>query len=264
MPSKTLSEQAQKIINGYLHLPIPGHGVICPYYNNRRSNIRAGLRAIIGKGTPEDIAEEASIVALREKQNLHKMDDVTLKAFLVYHKLGIDCSGFYYHVIEAELQTQGLGSLHKHLKFPYIKNPLRKLLIIFRPVEHAGVRTLSHEKNAVEIKISDVMPGDMITMIGTGTNQNFNHMLLVHQVDWENNQTKIIHYPHSFAWSSDGQNGHGIKQGQIEITNLHKNILEQIWIENFKTGADNETFKHAQMAQEIKIKRLKALTQDQT
>lgn len=259
MTSKTLSEQTQKIINDYLHLPIPGHEVFCPYYNNRRSDIRAGLRALIGKGMPNDIAEEAGIVALREKQELKKMNNKTLQEFLVYHKLGIDCSGFYYHVMNAELQARGLGNIRQHLKFPFIKNPLRKLLTIFRPVESAGVRTLSHEKNAQEIKLAEIAPGDMITMIGTGNKHNFNHMLLIHQVDMEQNKPKIIHYTHSFAWSSDGQYGHGTKQGQIEITNLNKNILAQIWIEKHKTGIDNETFKHAQMATELKIKRLRAL-----
>ena len=53
---ETLSASALKIINDYLHLPIPGHDVVCPYYNNRRANLRAGLRALIGKGNPEDIA----------------------------------------------------------------------------------------------------------------------------------------------------------------------------------------------------------------
>jgi len=254
-----LSEEAQKIIENYLHLPISGHEIVCPYYNNRRSNIRAGLRSLIGKGTPTDIAEEAAIIALREKQDFKKMDDKSLKEFLVNHKLGVDCSGFYYHVLDAELHAQGLGNMREHLKFPYIKNPFRKLLTIFRPVEHAGVRTLSHEKNAIEIKLSEVAPGDMITMISTGTNHNFNHLLLIHAVDGEKNKPKAIHYTHSFAWSSDGAYGHGIKQGEIKITDLNKNLLEQIWTEKEKTGADNETYRHAQLALEIKTKRLRAL-----
>ncbi len=255
----TLSSPAQKIINNYLHLPIPGQDVACPYYNNRRANIRAGLRALIGKGAPEDITTEAELIALREKQDLKKMDNETLQKFLVDHKLGVDCSGFYYHVLDTELQARGLGKMRQHIKFPYIKNPLRKLLTIFRPAEHAGVRTLSHEKNATEIKLSEIAPGDMITMIATGQNHNFNHMLLAHQVDQEKDQIKKIHYTHSFAWSSDGQYGHGVKQGQIEITNINKNILEQIWTEREKTGQENETYQHAQLAQEIKIKRLKAI-----
>lgn len=259
MISKKLSEQAQKTINSFLHLPIPAHDITCPYYNNRRTNTRAGLRALIGKGTPEDIADETTLIAIREKQDLKKMNDSALQEFLVYHKLGIDCSGLYYHVLDSELQARNLGGIRKYLKFPYIKNPLRKLLTIFRPVEHAGVRTLSHEKNTTEVSLKEIAPGDMITMIGTGIKHNFNHILLVHQIDCDGQQPKLIHYTHSFAWSSDGQYGHGVKQGEIEITNLNKNILDQIWIEKYKTGAENETYRHAQLAQEVKIKRLQIL-----
>ena len=257
----TLSKNALDVINNYIHLPIPDHEVVCPYYNNRRSNIRAGLRSMIGKGTPTDIAEEVAIIALREKQDIKKMNNNSLKEFLVNNKLGIDCSGFYYHVMDAELHAQGLGSIREHLKFPFIKNPLRKLLTIFRPVEHAGVRTLSHEKNAVDIKISEVAPGDMITMINTVANHNFNHLLLIHAVDGEKNAPKTIHYTHSFSWSGDGPYGHGIEQGEIKITDLNKGILDQIWTEKGKTGAYNETYRHAQMSLEIKIKRLRALAQ---
>jgi len=256
---ETLSASALKIINDYLHLPIPGHDVVCPYYNNRRANLRAGLRALIGKGNPEDIAEEALIISLREKKDLKKMDDATLCEFLVYNKIGIDCSGFFYHVIDAETRARGLGPIRAQIKFPFIKNPLRRLLTIFRPVEHAGVRTLGHTDNALVVSLKDIKPGDMIMMIATGHNHNFNHLLLIHQVDFENNQPKIIHYTHSFAWSSDGQYGHGVKQGKIEITDLNKKLLEQQWIEQGKTREENETWQHAKLANELDIKRLKAL-----
>lgn len=257
-----LSKNAQDIINNYLHLPIPNHNIMCPYYNNRRTNIRAGLRALIGKGTPTDIADEAAIIALREEDDIKKMDDAGLKEFLVRNKLGVDCSGFYYHVLDAELRARGLGHIREHLKFPFIKNPFRKLLTIFRPAEHAGARTLSHGKNAVEINMNEIVPGDMIMMINTGVNHNFNHMLLVHEIKEEKNQPKIIYYTHSFTWSSDGQFGHGIKQGQIKITDPDKNILEQLWTEKEKTGNDNETYHHAELARELKIKRLRILAAD--
>lgn len=66
-----LSQLAQSIIYNYLHVPI-GSRCVCPYFNNRRSKIRGGLRALVGKGSPEDIKEEVEILSLKEKKDLHK------------------------------------------------------------------------------------------------------------------------------------------------------------------------------------------------
>ena len=66
----TLSSQTQKVIHDYLHLPIGGVFVNCPYYNNRRTGMWAGLRVLIGKGSVDDIVEEAMLIALREKIDL--------------------------------------------------------------------------------------------------------------------------------------------------------------------------------------------------
>jgi len=259
MTTKILSAPALKIINNYLHLPFSERELNCPYLNNRHTNIRAGLRALVGKGSVEDIMEEAMIISLREKIDLKKLDDEQLKKFLVDNGLGVDCSGFFYHVMDAELRARGSGPIRKHLKFPYIKNPLRRLLAIFRPAEHAGARTLGHPANAVEIDLKNIMPGDFILMLETGQKHNFNHLLLIHQVDYAENLPRIIHYVHSFAWSSEGQYGHGVRTGKIEIIEAGEGLLEQKWIEKEQTDKNNETFKHARMAREFNLKRLRAL-----
>jgi asparagine synthase (glutamine-hydrolysing) len=64
---------AEKIIENYLHLPFPGKDVACPYFINKKNKLRGALRALIGKGTPEDIIEEAQICALKEKINLENL-----------------------------------------------------------------------------------------------------------------------------------------------------------------------------------------------
>lgn len=259
MTTKTLSGPALKIINDYLHLPFSEQEVNCPYLNNRHTNIRAGLRALVGKGSTEDIIEEAMIISLQEKIDLKKLDNEQLKKFLIGSGLGVDCSGFFYHVMDAELRARGLGPIRRYLKFPYIKNPLRRLLAIFRPAEHAGARTLGHSLNAVEIKLKNILPGDFILMLETGLKHNFNHLLLIHQIDYAEDAPQVIHYTHSFAWSSEGQYEHGVRPGKIEITDINKGLLEQAWTEKEQTGENNETFRHAQLARELSLKRLKAL-----
>lgn len=243
----TLSSQSIKTINDYLHLPIGSVFVNCPYYNNRRAGMRAGLRVLIGKGSVEDIVEEAALIALREKIDLKKLDAAGLKKFLVDSRLGIDCSGLAYHILNTELRLRGLGGLNKYLKFPLIKNPFRKLLTLLRPVESAGVRTISHEQNSVEVKLSDIKPGDLIVILGAGEKQDRNHVLIVHEVSDD-----TIKYTHSMQWPSDGQYNHGVRQSEIEITDKNKNILEQIWFEP-------EALNYARGAREVKICRLKSL-----
>lgn len=255
-----LTAAAEKVIHNYEHLPIADHDVACPYFNNRRSKLRGSLRVLIGKGTPNDIAEEALLISLRNKNDLKKMTDETLREFLVYHKLGVDCSAFYYHVMDAEFKTRKLGGLKKYIKFPYIKNPLRLLLTKLRNVEHAGVRTFSHEKNSHEVKLKNIQPGDMIVMLETGTNHNFNHILLVTAVEKVDDHPTIIFYHHSFAWANDGKYHHGVRPGKIVISDDNLNLSAQTWTEKEKTGKENETFVHAEQARTLIIKRLNKLS----
>lgn len=248
---QTLSSQSLKTINDYLHLPIGSVFVNCPYYNNRRAKVRAGLRALIGKGSVDDIVEEATIIALREKVDLKKLDAQNLKKFLVDSYLGIDCSGLVYHILDAELKARRLGSLKKHLKFPFIKNLFRKLLTILRPVESAGVRTICHEKNCVAIdKIEQIQPGDLIAIIGGGEKQDRNHVLVVHEVT--NVGGEVVHYTHSMQWLGDGEYNHGVRQSEIKITDKNKNLLDQTWLEP-------EALTYARQAREVKVWRLKVL-----
>ncbi len=260
MPTESLSPKALQIIQNYAHLPIDGHDISVPYFNNQRSKVRAGLRALIGKGSIEDIIEEAKIISLRDKINLQKLSNESLKKFLVDNNIGVDCSAFVYYTINAELLSQNKKPLRNLIKFSLAKNPLRKLLTKLRPAENVGVNTLSHQSNSHEIELNDIKPGDMIIMLATGLQHNLGHVLLIHRVEYnEQNIPVKISYSHSFKWTSDGKYGTGIKQGTIEINNSKNNILEQEWEENNRTGEDNETLNHAQMAEELHLKRLNFL-----
>ncbi len=259
MPSKNLSSKSMKVISGYLHLPIPGHSVVCPYFNNKRNKVRAGLRVLLGKGSVDDICKEIELITLREKIDLRKMSDEDLSKLMVEKNIGIDCSGFAYYVLDQELKESGNGSLRKALYFPFAKNPIRKLLTFLRPVENTNVKTLSHEKNAREISLLEIMPGDMIVVLSGNKFSNPDHIMLVHEVEIEGSNLKTIRYTHSFRWPTDGQYFHGVRQGNIEIIDRKNRILQQKWTEQGVTGEANKTFALAKEAGELKIMRLKAL-----
>jgi len=267
----SLSPQALEVIKNYLHLPFSGQNISCPYFNNRRARLRGGLRALIGKGSPEDIVEEATIISLREKINFNKLTDEELKKFLIDKKIGIDCSGLVYHILDAELKAKGLGNLQKILKRPWFKNPIRKLLIKLRPIENTGVGTFNHEVNSFEVKLSEIQPGDLIIIIGAGIKQDYNHILLVSSViarspqddeaipnkngiatprSSEVRNDTVIQYCHSFQYPNDGQYNHGVRQETITITDPNKNLLEQSW-------SEPQMQEYTRKAKECKIKRLK-------
>jgi len=255
MPS--LSPQALQIINNYLTLPFPNKHISCPYFNNRRIKLRGGLRVVVGKGTPQDIVEETNILSLREKINLNNLTDVELKKFLIDYHLGIDCSGLVYHILDTEMKAQNKGSLQKVLKRPWFKNPLRKLLVKLRPIENTGVGTFNHEVNSTEINLKDARPGDFIILMGAGIKQDYNHILLIHETEHhqdnlkpENYKLKAISYIHSFQYPTDGQYNHGVRQENIEITDINKPLLEQNW-------SEPQMKDYAKTAKEMKIKRLK-------
>jgi len=256
MIQSDLTLEAKKMLADYLRLPNFTANVACPYFNNRHIRLRGALRVLIGKGSPEEISEEAQLFALREKINLTNFETETLKKFLVDHRLGADCSGFAYHLLEAESLGKKLGNLKKHLQRPFIKSPVRKFLAWLRPIENTGVGTLVHEKNSHEIKNENIQAGDMIIFLKTGLKHDYNHVLVVASVEGENNTPTTVNYAHSFQWSKDGKYDHGVRLGRITIADIKKPLLEAAWEEKNETGNNNETFTHAKNAEVLVLKRL--------
>lgn len=255
MTSKTLSPSALEVITQYAHLPLKGKDVSCPYFNNRRSKVRAGLRVLLGKGSSTEIVDEALLFALREKVDLYTLSNEDFKKFLVEHNLGIDCSAFAYYILEAEYKQKGKGILSSRIHYPNT-SLLRRLIIKLRPIENIGVTTLENTKNSTELELKDAAPGDLIIMINSGKEHNLNHILVIYKVEYENDLPKNLFYTHSFQWSVDGKYNHGIKSGIIEITDLTKPLLTQVWKEAGKGAGENETFLRAAEAEILELKRL--------
>lgn len=255
MNNKTLSQPALDSIKNYSQLVFGDKKINCPYFNNRRSKVRAGLRVMIGKGSPEEIIDEANLFALREKIDLKNLSSEAIKQFLVDHNLGLDCSAFAYYILAAEYASKTKTKLSSKIFYPNI-GFLRRLLTKLRPVENIGVKTLSHEKNSHLVSLTDTAPGDFVSILNSGKEHNLNHILVIYKVEYEENQPKTLYYTHSFQWSIDGKYNHGIKTGRIEITDTTKTLLDQKWIESEKTADENETYLRASDAEVLELKRL--------
>lgn len=241
MNTKLISDKALAVIDQYKNFSIASATCSVPYFNNSRAGLRGAMRAEVGKGNPKDIYEEVEQITVKGKLDTKTFDNEYLKKFLVEKNLGIDCSAFAYYILNEESQARNKGVLDRHLSFPFAGGFLGNLKAKMRPVENADVRTFAHEKNSTVIALKEVVPGDMITILGDP-----NHILIIHQIEYQNFLPTTLHYSHAMAWPSDGLYGHGIHQGRIDILDLNKPLTEQRWIELEKTGAENYTFSRAQ------------------
>lgn len=260
MNTKVISEAAREVIGHYKNFQVGTAICSVPYFNNRVTARRAGLRAEIGKGSPKDIFDEINHRALEEKVDVKLLDSETLKKFLVHSNLGIDCSGFAYYILDEESRSRGFGALDKHLAFPLSKGIFGKIKSKMRPIENSGVENFAHEENSRKIIFKEIEPGDIITMLGGPEDGERNHILVITQVEYQNFVPTTIHYVHAIAWPTDGEYGHGIHDGKIEIIDPNKSILEQRWIENEKIGDENYTFARAKKST-TEVRKLNWLTQ---
>jgi hypothetical protein len=252
MNTKAVSEASFKTIAEYLHFKIGQAECSVPYFNNRRKMQRAGLRAVIGKGSPREIFDEVEILGLREKITRNSWTNELLKKFMCDQNIGIDCSGLAYYILQAENRARGFGALDRHLAFTG-RSLLRRIAAKLRPAENADVLVFSNDRNSATVPLDQIQPGDFISM--TGSENDRNHILVVHAVDYQNFVPTAIHYTHSIAWPEDGFYGHGVRQAIIEILDIKKGLTDQKWIENEKTGPENPTYLRATISK-TEIRRL--------
>jgi hypothetical protein len=249
MNTKLISDKSLAVINQYKNFQVGNAICSVPYFNNKTRGIKGGLRVEVGKGSPKEIFEEVKTLLIQEKVADTEINSEQLKQLLVNHNIGIDCSGFAYYVLNEESKSRGKGGLDKHIHFIRAKNILAKFIVKFKPETNIDVLTFADNKNSRLISLEQIECGDMITMTSSTNNGERNHILIISQIEYQNFKPITLHYVHAVAWPTDGEYGHGIHEGKIDITDLNKKITEQIWVENDKTGAENYTFTRAQNSQ---------------
>jgi len=248
MNTKILSNRAIGVIEQYKHFTVGTAIASVPYFNNKTIRARGALRTYAGKGSPKDIFEEMESILTKDHIKPEQISDETLKKILTDQNIGIDCSGFAYYILNALSEDSGKGSLDKHLSFVNCTSIIGKIRCSLRPIENCDVSTLSNDKNSHIVQNDDIKPGDLITM-NNSSNDAFDrerdHILIIHQVDYQNFVPFKLYYTHAVAYPEDGIYGTGIKQGTIDMLSVGKPITEAEWIEDGKTGADNRIFNRA-------------------
>lgn len=252
MNTKVISDQSLTMINQYRNFHIDSAICSVPYYNNRVAGRRAALRVEVGKGSPKDIYEELKHIFLKNKVDTKLLTSESLKKIMVENNIGIDCSGFAYYVLNEESLSRKKGSLDRRLNFIRANNILTRFIAKFKPQTNVDVLTLADNRNSKIISIKDAQVGDIITMVGGAEGGERNHILIINQIEYQNFIPVTLHYVHAIAWPTDGEYGHGIHEGKIELTNLEKKLTEQRWIELEKDSSanadENYTFSRARQS----------------
>ena len=256
MNTKTLSTHAISVIDQYLRFNIGGDTCSIPYFNNKTTRARAALRTFIGKGSPKDIHDEVGALLVKAHASPESLTDETLKKLLIDNNIGIDCSAFAYYVLNAENKERNKQTLDKHLSLIHCHGILGKIRGALRPTENTDVQTFADTENSNVVQIEHIQVGDMITMINDAEESERDHILVIHQVEYQNFIPTKIHYSHAVAYPEDGIYGTGVKQGTIEIIDSHKPITEQRWTENGKVQEQNRLFVRAQKSK-TEVRRLK-------
>lgn len=220
-----LPRLAELVIHEYMHLPIGGKEVVCPYYINKFKE-RAGLRVLVGKGDPGEIVKEVKVWAKLKDFDMDKASAEQIREFMISRGIGIDCSGFVVHVIGFWVKSTRKKHLQYYLKFPKndILNLLRRLL---RPVENMGADILTSELNCRKVNnLNNVRPGDFVR--SKGKVKNSHHIMLVRRVTKIDGVVKEIEYVHSSRYYDDNN---GIRFGVIKVTDPLKPLELQKWLE---------------------------------
>lgn len=171
-------------------LPLGGKKVPTPYRRNELGSYQKIGPEFQGKSSPEVLTETAEKLAKEQNFDLTKASVEKIRGFMMQNKLGIDCSGFVYRMLDYLSQELGLGSLQKSAG-----------------MEHVG-RTNIAKMTSAEFSLpvagfAKAQAGDIIRLNSEGD-------ILHGAIILENNNGKV-----TYAHSSNETNPAGVHQGQI-------------------------------------------------
>ncbi len=194
----------------YTHLLIGGKEIACPYWRNR---LILGLTGPFGgKGRPEQIVEATKEAAQEAKVNLQSMSEKEVLAFMKRKKIGVDCSGFVFWLLDALVKERGGRGMADLIPRPPGTLAQRQ----------ASADKLTSRNLTVPVeKVSEVRVGDTIRLDGG------KHIAIVLKVEREKGAVKTIEYAHS----SERTAIEGVHQGRIKIRDSSQSLAAQEWEE---------------------------------
>ena len=211
------SAALDKLFYKYTHLPLGGKEIVCPYWMNDLKLEIFGPYG--GKGTPEEIVQATEDEAKKANLDLEKMTKEEIIAFMKRKKIGVDCSGFVFWMLDTFDKEKGGNGVADN-----IPNSVGQFL-----PSRANVAMLTSEKVICSVRISEAKVGDMIRL------DRGRHVAIVIKVVREMEdigKVREIEYAHSSSRTKIP----GVHNAKIKIVDQNKGLEEQLWYELASEG----------------------------
>ncbi|MDP3888698.1 MAG: hypothetical protein Q8Q24_01500 [bacterium] len=205
----------KNFLDQYFNFEIAGKKVTLPYWMNKLGKEIYGPHG--GKGTPEEIRSDTLEAAEKENKDLEKMPLEEIYSFMKQNRIGLDCSGFAYQILNfLDLEKGGDG----------ISNSVAG--VNGMGITKTNADALTNGINSVQVEnLKEVRPGDLIRMDGG------RHVMVI--VD--TNSKEII-----YAHISASTKKEGPHLAKINIINPDGGIEKQNWEELSKDNRNYRDF----------------------
>ncbi|RLC35136.1 hypothetical protein DRH14_01515 [Candidatus Shapirobacteria bacterium] len=195
------------------------HYLNIPYAINKLKNGHIVEEVPYGaKGNWLQIKNITKKITKKEKIDLSKPSSQQLYNFRKKHKIGIDCSGLAYHLLDKTYQLL----FNQSIKFKLVGTNNKK------GVRRLSANMLTNPINSMPIlKYENIQTADLIRF-----NQAKHVIFIVEKKD------NIITYVHNSRYTQK----RGVHYGQIKITNPQKSLNFQQWSDTHLNGQPYSQF----------------------
>lgn len=195
----------------FFNFKVVGKKVIIPYWMNKFEKEINGPYG--GKGTPTEILEATLKAAKEQNMNLDKMSRVAINLFMKKNRIGLDCSGFAYQVLDFLDHDRGGDGLENTI-----------VSVNGQGIRKVNADALTNNTNSTPLDdFSEIQEGDTIRLNGG------KHIAFV--VSAKDNE---IIYAHISAMTKI----EGPHMAKIKIIDSEKGLEEQEWEELAKDGTN--------------------------
>lgn len=218
-PQVEKSPALEKLLYKFTHLKIGEKEICCPYWIDLYRNLITGPYG--GKGTPAEIIKATSEAAEEQGENLFKMTKRQIRYLMKKNRIGIDCSGFVYQLLDV-LDKEGRGD--------GIENNVYG--VRGRGITKTNAYCLTNNRNTVPIRsVRGVQVGDLIRL------HRGRHVVVVIRIgkDKKDNVRELV-YAHSCPWTKVT----GVHMGKIIVKGEDKAVGAQYWLEKTR---ENKSYK---------------------
>ncbi len=209
----------------YVECKIFGKQISIPYMINQKDRYCSPIGK--GKAPIEEIIREFEMKVREDNLNVEKFNPNEIRELMKKMGLGIDCSGYAYHLLDAFVKMRTSKDLSLFLlRFPGFLGNIDKMLFNGKRYEKISAAILTSDINTISVDhVADIQIGDLIKMTHQGWEGK--HVLIVADVT-----PSYILYTHS----SEYVETNGVHFGKIVIRDKSEDLSKQEWLEMTLNG----------------------------